>query len=64
MAAINYGGCRSHRMMQAKADKLAKRLEENDESLETCTQALKHQHADQVHVLENQIAEAHLLQVV
>lgn len=55
--------CRSLRIVQAKANKLAKRLEEEHGSLESCTEALSHQHAEQVHVLEHQIAEAQHMQV-
>lgn len=56
--------CRSQRILQAKADKLAKRLEEEHSSMERCTEALNQQHAKQVLVLELQLAERQQQQVI
>ena len=55
--------CRSQRILQAKADKLAKRLEEEHGSMERCKVALNQQHAEQIHVLKLQLAERQQEQV-
>ena len=57
------GACRAHRIVQAKADKLAKRLEEEHGSLDSCIQSLNAQHAARTQALQLQLAEAHQLQV-
>lgn len=55
--------CRAQRVLQAKADRLAKQLEQQQDSLSSCNEALKQQHAQQLDALQMQLDEQSKLQV-
>lgn len=50
-------------MLQAKADRLAKQLEQQQDSQSSCNEVLKQQHAEQLQVLQMELDKQLGLQV-